>query len=79
MKKGKLTAKTFDFSSGNFIIRLNILVNNAGAGNFGKQKTDGFLTLMLTNYFGPFFLTSLLLGKFLILHYCFYIINISLN
>lgn len=45
--------------------RLDILVNNAGAGYFGKQTTDGLLTLMLTNYFGPFFLTNLLIGRYL--------------
>lgn len=44
--------------------RLDILVNNAGAGYFVKQKTDDLLTLMLTNYFGPFFLTNLLIGRY---------------
>lgn len=75
MKKGELTGRIFCFSLESFIDRLDILVNNAGAGNFDKQKTDGFLTIMLTNYFGPFFLTNLLLGNFFTLLLLYYQLN----
>lgn len=48
-----------------FVFRLDILVNNAGAGYSDTNTvTNGLPTIMLTNYFGPFLLTNLLLGKY---------------
>ncbi|XP_052740718.1 retinol dehydrogenase 14-like [Bicyclus anynana] len=42
--------------------RLDVLVNNAGAGGLGNKKTeDGNHLGMQVNYFGPFLLTNLLL------------------
>ncbi|XP_030768337.1 retinol dehydrogenase 11-like [Sitophilus oryzae] len=42
--------------------RLDILINNAGAGILPKKiNEDGMLNLMQTNYFGHFLLTNLLL------------------
>lgn len=44
--------------------RLDVLVNNAGAAGIGKKITaDNLLLGMQVNYFGPFLLTCLLLGK----------------
>jgi NAD(P)-dependent dehydrogenase (short-subunit alcohol dehydrogenase family) len=44
--------------------RLDVLVNNAGAGGIGNKITDDNLQLgMQVNHFGPFLLTCLLVGK----------------
>lgn len=48
-----------------FFFRLDILVNNAGVGYSDTNTvTNGLPTIMLTNYFGPFLLTNLLLGRY---------------
>lgn len=42
--------------------RLDVLINNAGAGGLGNRKTeDGNHLGMQVNYFGPFLLTNMLL------------------
>jgi NAD(P)-dependent dehydrogenase (short-subunit alcohol dehydrogenase family) len=42
---------------------LNVLINNAGATRVGQKLTeDGLLLGMQVNHFGPFLLTSLLVG-----------------
>lgn len=45
--------------------RLDVLIHNAGtAETFRKKVTeDGLEMTMATNYFGPFLLTHLLIGK----------------
>jgi len=44
--------------------RIDILLNNAGAGDMGKKFTDdGLQILMQSNHFGPFLFTNILLGK----------------
>lgn len=44
--------------------RIDVLINNAGAGGIGNYKTeDGLHVGMQVNYFGPFLLTCLLLPK----------------
>jgi NAD(P)-dependent dehydrogenase (short-subunit alcohol dehydrogenase family) len=44
--------------------RLDVLVNNAGAGGIGNKVTADNLQLgMQVNHFGPFLLTCLLVGK----------------
>jgi short-subunit dehydrogenase len=46
--------------------RVDILINNAGATGLGNKKTADNLQIgMQVNYFGPFLLTCLLVGKFL--------------
>ncbi|XP_017769534.1 PREDICTED: retinol dehydrogenase 14-like [Nicrophorus vespilloides] len=46
--------------------KLDILVNNAGAVGTGNKKTkDGIMIQMQINYFAPFLLTHLLIGKLL--------------
>jgi NAD(P)-dependent dehydrogenase (short-subunit alcohol dehydrogenase family) len=43
---------------------LEILVNNAGAGDLGEERTaDNLQVGMQVNHFGPFLLTCLLVGK----------------
>ena len=50
--------------------QIDILVNNAGATGLGNKKTaDGLLIGMQVNYFAPFLLTCLLLGKLVLLCY----------
>lgn len=47
--------------------KLNVLIHNAGTAERRISKTeDGLEKTMATNHFGPFLLTHLLLGKFLI-------------
>lgn len=47
--------------------RLDLLVNNAGAGYLPNEITaDGLQLEMATNYFSHFLLTNLLIGKFYI-------------
>jgi NAD(P)-dependent dehydrogenase (short-subunit alcohol dehydrogenase family) len=44
--------------------RVDILINNAGATGLGnKQTADNLQIGMQVNYFGPFLLTCLLVGK----------------
>ena len=46
--------------------RVDILINNAGATGLGNKQTDDNLQIgMQVNYFGPFLLTCLLVGKYL--------------
>lgn len=45
--------------------RLDVLVNNAGAGGLPHKYTeDGIVMGMQANHFGPFLLTCLLLGRY---------------
>lgn len=47
--------------------RLDVLINNAGATRVKQKITeDGLLLGMQVNHFGPFLLTCLLTGKFII-------------
>jgi len=45
--------------------RLDVLIHNAGTAEIFKKKIteDGLEQTMATNYFGPFLLTHLLIGK----------------
>jgi len=45
--------------------RLDVLIHNAGVANVMKKviTEDGLDETMATNYFGPFLLTHLLIGK----------------
>jgi len=44
--------------------RLDVLINNAGCGNFSRTvTTDGYETTFAVNHLAPFLLTNLLLGK----------------
>ena len=44
--------------------RLDVLVNNAGCGNFSRSVTsDGYETTFAVNHLAPFLLTNLLLDK----------------
>jgi NAD(P)-dependent dehydrogenase (short-subunit alcohol dehydrogenase family) len=44
--------------------RLDVLINNAGCGNFSRTLTaDGYETTFAVNHLAPFLLTNLLLGK----------------
>lgn len=45
--------------------RLDVLIHNAGTAEAFKKKVteDGLEQTMATNYFGPFLLTHLLIGK----------------
>lgn len=44
--------------------RLDILINNAGTVGLGNNYSkDGLLLGLQVNYFGPFLLTHLLIGK----------------
>jgi NAD(P)-dependent dehydrogenase (short-subunit alcohol dehydrogenase family) len=44
--------------------RLDVLINNAGCGNFARTVTaDGYETTFAVNHLAPFLLTNLLLGK----------------
>ena len=45
--------------------RLDVLIHNAGTAETFKKKIteDGLEQTMATNYFGPFLLTHLLIGK----------------
>ena len=44
--------------------RLDVLINNAGCGNFSRTVTaDGYETTFAVNHLAPFLLTNLLLGK----------------
>jgi len=45
---------------------LDVLINNAGATRVGQKLTEDRLLLgMQVNHFGPFLLTCLLVGKFI--------------
>jgi len=47
--------------------RLDVLINNAGATRVKQKITeDGLLLGMQVNHFGPFLLTCMLTGKFII-------------
>jgi len=41
--------------------KIDILINNAGSGGFGNTFSDGIQSTLMINYFGPVFLTVLLL------------------
>lgn len=44
--------------------KLDVLINNAGTYGLGnKYSKDGLLKTLQINYFGPFLLTHLLIGK----------------
>lgn len=44
--------------------RLDVLINNAGTFGLGnKRSEDGLFLGLQVNYFGPFLLTHLLIGK----------------
>jgi NAD(P)-dependent dehydrogenase (short-subunit alcohol dehydrogenase family) len=44
--------------------RLDVLINNAGCGNFSRTvTTDGYETTFAVNHLAPFLLTNLLLNK----------------
>src|SRR3979411_2619262 len=44
--------------------RLDVLINNAGCGNFSRTvTTDGYETTFAVNHLAPFLLTHLLLNK----------------
>ena len=44
--------------------RLDVLINNAGCGNFSRSvTTDGYETTFAVNHLAPFLLTNLLLDK----------------
>lgn len=46
--------------------KLDVLINNAGTfGSSNKYTNDGLLLILQVNYFGPFLLTHLLLGKYI--------------
>jgi NAD(P)-dependent dehydrogenase (short-subunit alcohol dehydrogenase family) len=46
------------------VSRLDVLINNAGCGNFSRSvTTDGYETTFAVNHLAPFLLTNLLLDK----------------
>lgn len=47
--------------------RLDVLIHNAGTAETRKKVTeDGLEMTMATNHFGPFLLTHLLIGKYVV-------------